>query len=174
MYYFLGLTLTEDILNGSFWPSYVLCRARTTSTARTGLRVVKQLDGNPTSSLPKVLVTETTGHEDLLNFLSVYQTQDGFKGVHYHPEGMLCWYSCNRYGEPIGGIVLDRKVPIKNLMWSFSRKRKYRLNSFSQKKTLKDAFYLEKKVEEYKTIKPRLFQPADKKTMKGKKNNGKH
>lgn len=173
MYYFLGLTLKEDILNGSFWPSYVLCRARTTSTARTGYRVVKQFDGNPTSSLPKILVTETTGHEDLLNFLSVYQTQDEFKGVHYHPEGMLCWYSCNRYGEPTGKIVLDRKVPIKNLMWSFSSKRKFRMKAFSQRKAFKDAFSTEKKVEEYKTVKPRLFQPVDKKTVKGKKKYGK-
>ena len=110
MYYFLGIVLQEHITDGSFWPSYVLCQSRLTSEARTGMRVIKQFDGKPSKNLPKILVTEPYGHEALLDFLSVYQTQDKFGGVHYHPKGALCWFSCNKYGDPLGQEIYARNV----------------------------------------------------------------
>ena len=130
--------------------------------------MIKQLDGKPSKNLPKILVTEPTGHEDLLNFLSVYQTQDRFKGPHYHPEGALCWYSCNQYGEPLGGVIFARKVPVKELMWSFELKKKFRMNAFNKTVEFKELFSREKGYEDYKTTKPKLYQPV-RKTKKGRK-----
>lgn len=168
MYYFLGLTLKQDILNGSFWPSYILCQARTTSENRTGFRVIKQLDGEPSKNLPRVLVTDPFDHEELLDFLSVYQTQDFFKGVHYHPEGALCWYECNRYGDPTGVVIYARKVPIENLMWSFSQKKKFRMRNFSRQKTIQQVLMSEPGHELYPLAKPKLYQPKGSKHAKSK------
>lgn len=131
------------------------------------------MEGKPSKNLPKVLVTEVTGHDELLDFMSVYQTQDHFKGVHYHPVGALCWYSCNQYGDPTGEVVYARKIPIEGLMWSFSLKRKFRMKGFNKKTEFKDLFQSEIGYEDYKTVKPRLPQSgASKKTKKGKKRNG--
>jgi len=135
------------------------------------LRVTKQLDGKPSKNLPKILVTEPIGHEDLLNFLSVYQTQDHFKGKHYHPEGALCWYSCNQYGEPLGGIIFVRKVPVKELMWSFAYKKKFRMSGFNKTVEFKEVFSREPRYEDYKTVKPKLYQSV-RKTKKGRKTYG--
>lgn len=169
-YYFLGLALDQDILKGDFYPSFVLCHALTTSSKRTGLRVIKNLDGKPSKNLPKVLVTEPNGHDDLLDFLSVYQTQDGLRGKHYHPEGALCWYACNQYGDPTGEVIYARKVPIKNLMWSFAQKREFRMKGFYKVEEFKNLFKSERGYEDYKTTKPVLWQRETKK--KGKKLNG--
>ncbi len=134
------------------------------------MRVLKQHDGKPSKNLPKILVTEPTGHEDLLNFLSVYQTQDVFKGKHYHPEGALCWYSCNQYGEPLGEVIYIRNVPIKSLMWSFSFKKRFRMNGFDKSVEFKDLFAKEPGCEICKTVKPELYQA--KKTKKGNEKYG--
>ena len=117
----MAITLTADVVNGSFWPSYVLCQSYTTSEKRSGYQIVKQLDGIPAKKLPRVLVTETTGHEDMINFMSSYQCQDK-KGKHYHPKGMLCWYKCNSYGEPIGIVQPIKRVP--EYVWIFDFKNK--------------------------------------------------
>lgn len=134
----------------------------------------KILDGKPSKNLPKVLVTETSGHDELLDFLSVYQTQDGFQGKHYHPEGALCWYACNQYGEPTGEVVYARKVPIENLMWSFTQKRKFRMQGFNKTVQFNELFLSERGYEDYKTKKPILFQTGrgTKTKQKGKKRNG--
>lgn len=129
------------------------------------------LDGKPSKNLPKILVTEPVGHEDLLNFLSVYQTQDHFKGVHYHPEGALCWYSCNQYGEPTGEVIFARKIPIEGLMWCYSLKRKFRMKEFHKTVEFKNLFSREPGYEDYKTVKPRLYQ-VKKTAKKGRKKNG--
>lgn len=70
---------------------------------------------------PRVLFTETTGHEDVINFMSSYQAQDR-KGKHYHPRGYLCWYGCNQYGEMTGFIQPIKKVP--EYVWIFDFKNK--------------------------------------------------
>ena len=168
MYYFLGLTLKRDVLNGSFWPSYVLCQARTTSENRTGFRVIKQLDGEPSKNLPRVLVTDPFKHDELLDFLSVYQTQDCFKGVHYHPEGALCWYECNQYGDPTGLVLYARKVPVEDLMWSFAEKKKFRMRNFGRIKTLQQSLSDEPGHELNKTVKPKLVQTKGRKHAKSK------
>lgn len=173
MYYFLGIVLQEHITDGSFWPSYVLCQSRLTSEARTGMRVIKQFDGKPSKNLPKILVTEPYGHEALLDFLSVYQTQDKFGGVHYHPKGALCWFSCNKYGDPLGQVIYARKVPIESLMWSFSAKRKFKMRNFNRVRTLPDLLTEEKGVEDFNTKKPQLYQrPNQMINMKGRKRYG--
>ena len=159
-YYFLGLALKEHINQGIFYPSYILCKSLTTSKSRSGYRVTQVFDGRPSKNLPKVLVTEPFGHDDLLNFLSVYQTRDGFKGKHYHPEGALCWFECNKYGDPSGVVLFARKVPIKNLMFKFKGKKEFREGLFNKVKTLQEIFTDNIFEESYKNscVKPRLYQ----------------
>ena len=121
MLYFLAISLQADVNNGSFWPSYVLCKTYTTSESRSGYRIVKQLDGIPSLSLPKVLVTELTGHDDLIDFMSSYQTQHK-NGKHYHPKGYLCWYEADNYGDPTGTVHIIKQVP--EYVWIFNFKDK--------------------------------------------------
>ena len=78
-------------------------------------------DGVPLKSNPKVLFTETIGHEDMINFMSSYQCQDK-KGKHYHPKGFLCWYGCNKYGEMNGFVQPIKRVP--EYVWIFDFKNK--------------------------------------------------
>ena len=148
-YYFLALVTQNDIIDGSFTPSIVLCKSFTTSDSRTGYVAVKTVNGKLVRNQPKLLVTEITGHDDLLNFLSVYQTQDGYKQTHYHPEGALCWFTANRYGEPLGSVIYARKVPIKKLMWDFKAKRQFRMRKLDQKASLKEALYRHPTEESY-------------------------
>lgn len=95
--------------------------------------------GKSIFSLPKVLVTSIYGHEDMLDYLSDYRTQDKFKGKHYYPSGALCWFECNRFGDPTGSVYYVRKVPDMKLLENIWRKcnykrllqrqnRKYKLN----------------------------------------------
>lgn len=169
MYWFLALVLKDHILDGSFWPSFILCRAYTTSEKRTGLVILKQFDGRPSKNNPKLLVTEVTGHDDLLDFFSVYQTMNKAGGTHYHPEGALCWFSCNQYGDPTGSLIFARKVPIKSLMWDFNRKREFRTKNLKPKaKTLPEVLTHEPGTEDWEVRKPKLYQKSI--TKKGKKN----
>lgn len=133
--------------------------------------MVKIHDGKPSKNLPKILVTEPNGHNELLDFLSVYQTQDRMGGVHYHPEGALCWYGCNQYGDPTGRVVFARKIPIKNLMWSFAQKKEFRMKGFDKTVEYKDLFQSERGYEDYKTVKPVLWQPGTETKKKGQKRN---
>ena len=71
---------------------------------------MKIVDGVPKLNNPKILFTETTGHEDMIAFMSSYQCQDE-KKVHYYPKGFLCWYGCNQYGEMNGFIQPIKRVP---------------------------------------------------------------
>lgn len=122
MYFFLAITLDADVLNGSFWPAYVLCKSYTTSEKRSGWRIVRMEGGVPTSRLPRVLVTETTGHEEMIEFMSSYQVMHPKTKKHYHPKGALCWYSCNQYGDPTGEVVFIKKVPEYVWIFDFSNK----------------------------------------------------
>ena len=108
-------------MEGSFWPSYILCRSFTTSEKRSGYRIVKMFEGMPASKLPRVLFTEVVGHEDMIGFMSSYQCQDS-KGKHYHPHGYLCWYECNRYGDPTGQVIPIKRVPEYVWIFDFSNK----------------------------------------------------
>lgn len=159
MYWFLALVLKEDVASGAFWPSFILCQARTTSDKRTGYRVIKQVAGEPAVNIPKVMVTELIGHDDLINFLSVYQANDIKKG-HYHPVGALFWFECNQYGEPTGHAVYIRNVPIEKLMWKFAKKKEYRLDLMNYRRSLVEVLTEDKQEEAMpKTaIKPKLYQ----------------
>lgn len=162
MLYFLAITLQEDVVNGSFWPSYVLCRSRTTSESRSGWRIIKQLDGIPSFNLPRVLVTETTGHDDMVGFMSSYQTQDK-KGKHYHPYGYLCWYECDRYGDPTGTVQPIKKVPEYVWIYNFSDKGFQKLKRDRQKKkTIKEVLSAEPRTMPLNTtcMKPKVHQES--------------
>ena len=157
MYYSLAIVLDRDIKNGSFWPSYVLCKSNTTSEKRSGYRVIKQFSGDTKFNLPKVLVTSIYGHEDMLNYLSVYRTQDKMKGVHYYPSGALCWFETNQYGDPTGSVYYVRKIPDMKLLELPKRQRSYKKLLQRQKHNLKDNFAKEKvDTEQWDYGKPRF------------------
>ena len=170
MSYFLAITLEADVLNGSFWPSYVLCKGYVTSASRSGLRVVKQLSGKPSSNTPKLLVTETYGHDELVNFMSSYQTQDRRNGKHYHPHGYLCWYQCNDYGEPTGTVQLIKKVPEYVWIFDFANKGYQRMKKdMAKKKTIQEVLTAEPRMTLLDTKKPRLVQEMQERKRKKKK-----
>ena len=78
--------------------------------------MVKQFDGNNKFNLPKVLVTSIYGHDDMLDYLSDYRTQDKMRGVHYYPSGALCWFETNQYGDPTGSVYYARKIPDERIL----------------------------------------------------------
>ena len=108
--------MQEDVVKGTFWPAFVLCKSYTTSEKRSGYQIIQIVDGVQTKSNPRVLFTETTGHEDLIGFMSSYQRMDK-NHKHYHPKGYLCWYGCNQYGEMNGYIQPIKRVP--EFIWIF-------------------------------------------------------
>jgi len=132
--------------NGSFWPSYILCSSVTTSDKRSGWRVVKQFDGKSHFNLPKVMVTSIYGHDDMLDYLALYRTQDTFKGIHYYPSGALCWFESNQYGEPIGSVYYARKIPDNKLLALPKEQRGYSKlkKQKSEQKKIKDLFAKER------------------------------
>lgn len=121
MYYFLAITLDANVDDGTFWPAYVLCKSWTTNEKRSGWVIVHYVDGLPTKRLPKVLVTEVLGHEDMIQFMSSYQKMDK-NGKHFHPYGALCWFSCNQYGDPTGEVVFIKRVPEFRWIFDFSNR----------------------------------------------------
>ena len=160
-YFSLAIVLDRDINNGRFWPSYVLCMANTTSEKRSGWRVVKQFGGSPTCKLAKVLVTSIHGHEDMIDYLSDYNTQNKFKGIHYYPKGALCWFECNKYGDPTGAVYFIRRVPDEKYLEIPRRKRGYKrlLEKQNYKPTIKELLLKEREdVTIIPTVKPRLHQ----------------
>lgn len=145
--------------NGSFWPSYVLCYAQSSSDKRSGYRVIKQFEGSKKFYLPKVLVTSIYGHDELLDYLSDYRTQDKMYGVHYYPSGALCWLETNQYGDPVGSIYIVRKVPDLKLLEKPMRERGMRklLQDQNRKLTLNEKFAKEKPdTEQWNYEKPRF------------------
>ena len=139
---------------------------------------MKYYGGVPTSNLPKVLVTDPRKHQDLVNYMSVYQTQDEFRGKHYHPVGAVCWYECNAYGEPTGNLIYIHKVPVQELMWDFNKKREFkRINPDKpERKTIQYLLSHEPNVLQNfsSNVKPKMYQPPvlNKTKSKGKKNHG--
>ena len=166
MYYSLAIVSERDIKNGSFYPSYVLCKSNTASDKRSGWRVVKQF-GSKKFKLPKVLVTSLYGHQDMLDYLSLYRTQDRMNGVHYYPKGALCWFESNQYGDPLGSIYLVKFIPDLKLLDIPRDERGYQqlLKTQKIKLSLKELFAREQKdTETITVVKPKLH-----KYMKGEK-----
>ncbi len=122
MYWFLGIVKKEDVEYGNWNPSYILCASHGTKETRSPWRVVKNMKvfGN----MPKVLVTTPIGQTAMVDFLSNYRTRDHMHGSDYrstkkyYPEGMLCWFPCDRHGDRLGPALLVKKVPDKKRSWS--------------------------------------------------------
>lgn len=83
--------------------------------------IVHYKDGLPARNLPKVLVTEITGHEEMIQFMSSYQKVDE-NGKHFHPRGALCWFACNRYGDPTGEVYVIKRVPEWRWIFDFANR----------------------------------------------------
>ena len=161
MYFTLAIVIERDVKNGSFWPSYVLCQSNTSSNKRSGWRVVKQFNGKSKFNLPKVLVTSIYGHQDMIDYLSDYRTQDKMHGVHYYPKGLLCWFESNRYGDPIGSVYIIRQVPDMALIDLPRSQKGYRrlLKQQNKSQTLKEILLKEKNdTDSIAVVKPKLHK----------------
>ena len=90
--------------------------------------------------MPKVLVTSIYGHDDMLDYLSDYRTQDKLRGVHYYPKGILCWFETNQYGDPTGSVYLIKRIPDMRLLDLPRNQRGYR-RLLKQQKTNKSIKY---------------------------------
>lgn len=122
MYCFLGIVAQQDQQEGEIAPSFILCQAHGVSKKRSGWRVVRQDKTNPLCDMPKVLVTELIGHDDMIDFQCAYRTRDHMHGdkkydyeetKKYYPKGALFWFECNKFGEPLGSAVFIEKIPRK-------------------------------------------------------------
>ena len=117
MYWFLAIVKKEDVEAGNWIPSYVLCASHGEKETRSPWRVIK--DMKTYKNMPKVLVTTPLGHEAMIEFLSHYRTRDHMHGSHfrstkkYYPEGILCWFPCDRYGNRDGPALIVKRVPDK-------------------------------------------------------------
>ena len=135
--------------------------ANTSSNKRSGWRVVKQFGDKPRFNLQKVLVTSIYGHDDLLDYLSDYRTQDKLRGVHYYPKGALCWFETNQYGDPTGMVYLARRIPDEK-QWNIPRRQRGLKRLLDQQKkiyNLKEKFTKERSdTETIAVVKPILSQ----------------
>ena len=70
--------------------------------------------------MPKALVRELEGHEDMIAFLSNFRTRDHMHGARrwkhertkkYYPEGALFWFECDVYGRQNGPAYYIKHVP---------------------------------------------------------------
>ena len=158
------------MIKGTFWPAYVLCKSYTTSEKRSGYKIVKIEEGIQLRSNPRVLFTETIGHEDMINFMSSYQCQDR-KGKHYHPHGMLCWYGCNTYGEMNGYIQPIKRVPEYVWIYDFASKGFQRLKrEREQIPKLNELLSQDPRGSPYEVTKPRLNQESKREAKRRRKN----
>ena len=160
------------MINGTFWPAYVLCKSYTTSEKRSGYTIVKIEEGVQLKTNPRVLFTETTGHEDMINFMSSYQKVDN-KGKHYHPRGYLCWYGCNSYGEMNGYIQPIKRVPEYVWIYDFSNKGYQRLKrEQSVVSKLNEVLAAEPRGSPFEAanVKPKLSQDSKREIIRRRKN----
>ena len=67
-------------------------------------------------NIPKAMVTSMDEHEDMIDYLSTYRTQDKMHGKHYVPYGALFWFECNQYGDLMDNCYFIKKVPVQELM----------------------------------------------------------
>lgn len=120
--YFLAIVADEDVKNGNFVPSYVLCKSCGTSQNRSPWRVYRE---DLARNVPRVLVRSMNGKEQMIDFLSQYRTRDHMHGLKrydhlltkkYHPKGALCWFECNEYGEQTGPAVFIKRVPDERIV----------------------------------------------------------
>ena len=166
MYHYLGIVAEDDYQKGIIIPSYILCKSYGKSEARSGWRVVKQNKDSPLLNMPKVLVRSMLDHDDMIEFLSRYNTRDHIHGsekysheetMKYYPEGAMFWFSCNEYGEPGSYALFIKKVPDGKCVTSSFQKLK---ESRSRKIPIKDVFLKDKHFieNENSCVKPKLVQ----------------
>lgn len=168
VYYFLAIVLDANIKDGTFWPAYVLCKSWTTNEKRSGWRIVHYVDGIPSSNLPKVLVTEILGHEPMIQFMSSYQKVDSKTRKHFHPYGALCWFSCNRYGDPTGDVYFVKKVPEFRWIFDFKNRGFQQLKkTLTEQPKLKDLFTSDLNLElmKYTDTRMQLHQQSHRKDL---------
>jgi hypothetical protein len=112
-------------------------------------------------NLPKVLVTSIYGHDDMLDYLSDYRTQDKMHGLHYYPKGLLCWFEADKYGDPLGSVYIARRIPDMNLIFLPKSQKGYRrlLKQRSKRLTLKEILTKENADSEtIAVVKPKLHK----------------
>lgn len=115
MFWFLAIVKKEDVAKGNWIPFYILCQSHGTAETRSQWRVIKR--GSSVQNMPKVLVTSIHGNELLVDFMSGYRTRDHMHGSKhkstkkYYPEGMLCWFPCDHYGQQTGPALIVKRVP---------------------------------------------------------------
>ena len=101
------------------------------------------------------------GHQDMIDYLSDYRTQDKMRGVHYYPKGMLCWFETNQYGDPLGSVYIIKNVPDMELLELPRRQRGYRqlLKNQNKEISLKELFARDRfDTEKIAVVKPKLHK----------------
>ena len=169
MFHFLGIIAEDDFQQGIMIPSYILCQSHGTSENRSGWRVIKQTPNNAMLGMNKVLVKTLTGNDDMIDFLSNYRTRDHMHGdshykheqtKKYYPKGALCWFECNKYGEPGQLAIFITKVPVKQNQHKtdsgFQRMKQSKEKTPKIKTILSDNELME--MNEFSNVKPRLPQ----------------
>ena len=159
------------MVKGTFWPAYVLCKSYTTSEKRSGYKIVRIEEGIQRLPNPRILFTETTGHDDMINFMSSYQVMDR-KGKHYHPHGYLCWYGCNQYGEMNGFVQPIKKVPEYVWIFDFGNKGYQRLKKEKAMiPKLNEVIAREPRASPHKesNVKPKLCKESQRKAIRRRK-----
>lgn len=111
-------------------------------------------------NIPKAMVTCLYGHEDMIDYMSTYRTQDKFKGKHYIPKGALFWFTCNEYGDFTGSCFFIKNVPDEKLMKESFFGTGYRKLILKKKEppSLLKKLNSDARLVEHKTVKPKLRQ----------------
>lgn len=101
--------------------------------------MIKQYNNTRAFSLRKVLVTSIYGHEDMIDYLSIYRTQDKFKGEKFYVKGALCWFETDQYGDPIGSVYFIKRIPDQEILKTrYKRNLKTFTDKLEKKPTLKE------------------------------------
>ena len=119
--YFLAIVNEANLMQGLIVPAYYLCQSRGTSKNRSGLRIQNAVSGMRKLNMPRVLVSEPYGHDDLVMFLSNFRTREHMhRGKYRHkatlkyfPRGALFWFPCDKYGAINGPPIYIKHVPDK-------------------------------------------------------------
>ena len=121
---------------------------------------MKQFDGQKIN-IPKAMVTSVYGHEDMIDYMSTYRTQDKMGGKHYLPEGGLFWFSCNEYGDFTGHVIFIKNVPDEKLLEQSYLGKGYRKRKPKKKPKFKQLFTDDITVAKRNTVKPILYNGKD-------------
>lgn len=126
-------------------------------------------------------MTELYGHQDLIDYLSIYCTRDKAGGRKYFPRGALCWFECNRYGEPLGSVYYIKQVPDTSMYFVTKTGHVFAQNTYrkfmeakARKKSINEILSGDIKLEKYYLShkKPILYQPTGRRRIRnaGKEN----